>query len=116
MPREKRRNLNSEDAWKGWKRRSWNKNTCLGKNLARRYPKSQSTDAAVPGNFKDKEVLAKGRTYLTTCGVEERKRGEKKGKEREVGGLQIAGGRQLHVHQVASSGIKTNLWRFRSLQ
>lgn len=54
----------------------------------------------MPGNFKDKEVLAKGRTCLTTCGVEEKKRGEKKGKEREVGGLQIAGGRQLHVHRV----------------
>lgn len=49
--------------------------------LARRYPKSQSTDAAVPGDLKDKEVLAIGRTCLTTCGDEEEKRREEKRKE-----------------------------------
>lgn len=51
--------------------------------LARRYPKSQSTNAAVRGNFKGKEALAIGRTCLTTCGVEEKKRIEEKREERE---------------------------------
>lgn len=53
--------------------------------LARRYPKSQSTDAAVRDNFKDEEALAIGRTCLTTCGVEEKKRREERGKGRGRG-------------------------------
>lgn len=87
--------------------------------LARRYPKSQSTDAAVRGNFKDKEALAIGRTCLTTCGVEEKKRIEEKRRERKrmrVGDLQIAERKTAARALRGFLRIKTNLWKFSSLQ
>lgn len=63
----------------------------------------------MPLYLKDKEALAKGRAWLITCGVGEKNRREEKRegkKKREVGGLQIAERRQLHVHRGASSGSK----------